>query len=209
VVIHELQIDGEGEGRPRLILAHGAGAPMDSEFMNLVATGLAAHGLAVVRFEFPYMASRRQGGGRRPPDPTRRLLQTFEEVIAQVGPAGRLVIGGKSLGGRVASMIADAAEVLGLVCLGYPFHPPGRPDRLRIEHLGPLKTPALFVQGERDPFGGCSEVEGYPLSERIRFHWLADGDHSFKPRVRSGHTLTAHLDSCVETVAGFVREVQA
>src|SRR5512134_970358 len=121
--------DGD-EGAPLTIaLAHGAGAPMDSPFMAFFAEGLANRGYRVARFEFPYMASRRAGDGqdRRPPDPTHVLIQAWRAVIAQLGAKigpHRLVIGGKSLGGRIASMVADDAGVRGLVCLGYPFHPP-------------------------------------------------------------------------------------
>lgn len=132
---HDLLITGDAAD-PRLVLAHGAGAPMDSPFMNNLAEGLAARSCCVVRFEFPYMAARRASGKRRGPDAQRTLLQAWREVVAQVGTAhGGIVIGGKSMGGRMASMVADATGVRGLVCLGYPFHPPGRPEKLRTEHL--------------------------------------------------------------------------
>src|ERR1700683_2872759 len=100
----------------------------------------------------------------------------------------KLVIGGKSMGGRIASLVADDAGVDGLVCLGFPFHPVGKPDKLRVEHLGKIKTPTLIVQGERDPFGSREEVAGYKLSAAVRIEWLVDGDHSFKPRKSSGRT---------------------
>ncbi len=175
-----------GADGPAIVLAHGAGAPMDSPFMNVVAAGLAAGGLRVARFEFPYMRRRRETGERRPPDREPALRAAWLEAIAALGGGERLVIGGKSLGGRMASLVADEAGARGLVCLGYPFHPPGQPDRLRTAHLRDLRTPTLIVQGTRDPFGTREEVAGYDLSPAIRVVWLEDGDHSFKPRVSSG-----------------------
>ena len=187
-----------------LVLAHGAGAPMDSPFMEEMAAGVAERGVRVVRFEFPYMAQRRVEGTKRPPNPARVLEQCWRDVIEAVGSPDRMVIGGKSMGGRIASHVADAAGVRGLVCLGYPFHPPGRPDRLRTAHLSKFETPSLIVQGERDPFGTRVEVEGYELSEAIQVAWLPDGEHSFRPRVRSGHTLEQNMHRAIDLVAGFV-----
>ncbi|HSG39062.1 MAG TPA: alpha/beta family hydrolase, partial [Thermoanaerobaculia bacterium] len=114
-------------------------------------------------------------------------------------------IGGKSMGGRMASLVADEAGVRGLVCLGYPFHPPGQLEKLRTAHLKDLRTPALIVQGTRDPFGTREEVAGYELSPKIRIAWMEDGDHSLKPRKSSGRTEAGNLAAAVEEVAGFVR----
>jgi predicted alpha/beta-hydrolase family hydrolase len=180
--------DGPQDSPTTVILAHGAGVPMDSAFMEAFATGIAAHGHRVVRFEFPYMAARRTSERRPPPDREAVLLATWREVIAAHGPTSRLVVGGKSMGGRMASMVADEAGVRGLVCLGYPFHAPGAPEKARIDHLKNLRTPALIVQGTRDPFGTKAEVAGYLLSPSIGIHWLEDGDHDFKPRASSGRT---------------------
>ena len=178
---------------------------MDSEFMNVLAEGIAAAGIEVVRFEFEYMAKRRGGGKRRGPDRAPKLIARFEEALFEVGPAEEVVIGGKSMGGRVASMVADEAEVAGVLCLGYPFHPPGKPDRLRTEHLETLKTPTLIVQGTRDPFGNQSEVSSYPLSRSIEVAWIEDGDHSFKPTKKSGRTLEQNLADAIETSVDFIR----
>ena len=195
------------EGAPyTLVLAHGAGAPMDSPFMQEIATLVATEGIRVVRFEFPYMASRRTGP-KRPPDREAVLRQAWLDVIEGLGGGDHVAIGGKSMGGRIASMVADEARVRGLVCLGYPFHPAGRPDRLRTAHLEALRTPALFAQGERDPFGSRAEVAGYALSWSIRMEWLADGDHSFRPRKASGHTLEAHMRSAATAVVDFMRDL--
>jgi uncharacterized protein len=177
---------------------------MDSPFMQRVAEGVAASGVRVIRFEFPYMQRRRQTGKRGAPDPGPLLMQSFRKMIEQVGGGSRLVIGGKSLGGRIASMVADGAAVRGVVCLGYPFHPPGRPDKTRTGHLENLRTPALILQGARDSFGGPEEVRGYKLSSAIRIEWLEDGDHSFKPRARSGRTEADNLRAAVALVADFI-----
>lgn len=189
-----------------LALAHGAGAPMDSDWMNTVAGAIAEAGFRVVRFEFPYMAERRDDGKKRPPNPQRILLETWQAVIDNLG-AARLVIGGKSMGGRMASLIADEAGVRGLVCLGYPFHPPGRPEKLRTEHLADLKTPALICQGERDPFGTTDDVAGYTLSPAIRVHWAPDGDHGLKPRKKSGYTEAGNIAAAVDAIADFMRKL--
>ena len=189
-------------------LAHGAGAAMDSPFMNTIAEGLAERGLRVARFEFPYMRARRSDGKRRGPDRLPVLEATWHEVIAELGPE-RLIIGGKSMGGRIASMVADAAGVQGLVCLGYPFHPPGKPDKLRIAHLAKLCTPALILQGTRDPFGKPDEVEHWPLSEQIRVRFIEDGDHSFKPRVKSGRTLEQNMTAAIAAICAFAESLDA
>jgi uncharacterized protein len=195
------------EDGPRVVLAHGAGAPMDSPSLKTLAAGLAAEGLRVARFEFPYMRARRTEGRQRPPDREPVLLDTWRAAVAELGGAGSLVIGGKSMGGRMASMIADEVGARGLACLGYPFHPPGKPERTRTAHLEHLRTPALVVQGTRDAFGTPEDVAGYTLSPAIRIVWLEDGDHSFKPRAASGRTEKQNLQEAVAAVAGFVRSL--
>jgi predicted alpha/beta-hydrolase family hydrolase len=197
--------DDGPKGSPTVVLAHGAGAAMDSPFLNTIAAGLAAGGIRVVRFEFPYMRRRRDTGERRPPDREPALREAWLDVIATLGGGENLVIGGKSMGGRMASLVADEASVRGLVCLGYPFHPPGQPEKLRTAHLRDLRTPTLIVQGTRDPLGTREEVERYDLSPAIRLVWLEDGDHSFKPRVSSGRTERGNLEAAVATVVGFVK----
>ena len=177
----DLLVDGPEAAPLTVVLAHGAGAPMHTPFMNAIARGLAGGGLRVVRFEFPYMRARRQTGARRPPDREPVLRQAWLDVITGLGGGGRLVIGGKSLGGRMASLVADEAAVGGLVCLGYPFHPPGQLARLRTAHLATLRTPTLIVQGTRDPFGTPSDVAGYDLTPQIRIEWIR------RPTTRSRH----------------------
>ena len=187
-----------------VVLAHGAGAPMDSPFMNRVAAGLAARGSRVTRFEFPYMAKRRESGKRGAPDRPPILLARWKDAVESLGGGDRVVVGGKSLGGRIASMIADEVGARGLVCFGYPFHPPGDASRLRTGHLETLTTRALILQGTRDAFGNREEVEGFRLSPSIRIHWIEGGDHSFKPPAKSGRTEKQNVEEAIAAAADFV-----
>ncbi|MBK8101365.1 MAG: alpha/beta hydrolase [Planctomycetes bacterium] len=200
----DLRIDGPPDAATTIVLAHGAGAGMDHEFLATFAQGLAAVGLRVIRFEFPYMAARRRGE-RRPPDRLPVLQQRFADVAAQGGPPTALVLAGKSMGGRVATTIADDLGVAGVVAIGYPFHPPRQPEQLRTAHLVNLRTKTLILQGERDPFGTRAEVAGYSLSAAIAIEWFADGDHSLVPRKSSGHTAASHLRRALDSAAAFVR----
>ena len=212
----EILADGPADAKHHLLLAHGAGAPMTSPFLETATRLLVERGLRVSRFEFPYMAARRDGGKRRPPPKAELLMESYREVVAEFVPtlpAGQvLLIGGKSMGGRVASLVADQlfanARIAGLVCLGYPFHPPGKPDRLRTAHLEALHCPALILQGERDPFGTRSEVETYKLSPSIHLHWAADGDHDLGPRGGSGFTRAGNLGAAADAIAAFARELR-
>lgn len=188
------------EDAPALLLAHGAGAAMDSEFMQFVARGLGEAAIRVLRFEFPYMAGRRIDGKRRPPDREPVLLDTWRQAVRESGVA-RPFIGGKSMGGRMASMVADEVGASGLVCLGYPFHPPGKPERLRTGHLESLATPTLIVQGTRDPFGTADDVAGYRLSPVIRIHWVERGNHDLRS---AGISKSASWSAVVEATAAFV-----
>ena len=201
-------IDGPASSPATLLLAHGAGAPMDSPFLQTMASGLAALGWRVVRFEFPYMAKARQSGQRRAPDRQPVLLQSWRDQVAAAASQGPLFLGGKSMGGRMASLVleeqAQAAAVLGCLCLGYPFHPPGKPESLRIAHLQTLTQPVLVVQGERDSFGRRAEVEGYGLSSAVQVHWIPDGDHSFKPTKRSGLSESANLQEAIAAADQFM-----
>ena len=192
---------------PTLILAHGAGAPMDSAWMNDMAARLAAHGVNVLRFEFPYMAQRRVDGGKRPPNPAPKLLECWREVYAVVRRhvAGKLAIGGKSMAGRMASLLADELGADALVCLGYPFYAVGKPEKPRVEHLAGLKTRTLIVQGERDALGNREVVEGYQLSSSIEVFWLVAGDHDLKPLKASGFTHEQHLAAAAQKVASFLQ----
>jgi predicted alpha/beta-hydrolase family hydrolase len=186
---------------------------MDTSFLETMARLLAERGVTVLRFEFGYMAARRSGGPKRPPPKAERLVDEYRAAVAGIAPGAPLLIGGKSMGGRVASLVADeldaAGRIAGLVCLGYPFHPPNQPTRLRTAHLGDLACPALIVQGERDPFGSRAEVDAMmasgQLSSAIRFHWAGDGDHDLGPRGGSGFTRKGNLAAAADAVAAFAK----
>lgn len=204
----KILFDGPEEkfAKHTLVLAHGAGAPMDSDFMNYFAAGLAEHEVRVARFEFPYMAHRRVTGIKRPPGRQVILLETWREVVAQIGK-NAVNIGGKSMGGRMATLLAaaeDAPPIRRLICLGYPFHPPGKPEILRTDHLLSLSVPTLIVQGDRDPMGNSNEVGGYKLSPAIQLHWCPDGNHDLAPRKNSGFTEKENWVAAMNTLAKFL-----
>jgi len=205
--------------RGTLVLAHGAGASMDSDFMNAITLELTQLGVTVVRFEFPYMQKRRDTGGRRPPDRAPILLecwrQVYEQLMRRDDLPRPLVIGGKSMGGRMATMIAgelhsvnavaiNPSEPIKVVCFGYPFHPPKKLDKLRTEHLQDIEFDVLVCQGTRDPMGNVEELKQIVLSDDVHFHWLEDGDHDLKPRVRSGFTQSQHIHSAALAASNFI-----
>ena len=188
-----------------LILAHGAGAGKDHPFMTRVGAGLSARGISVVRFDFLYISA-----GRRAPDRQPVLESTFEEVVRHVreelSPA-RLFLGGKSMGGRIATHLAAAGTRSdGLVMLGYPLHPPGRPDRIRDQHLYLIEDPVLFVEGTRDPFCPLGLLDEVRSKMRAPTDLLVveDGDHSFKVRKSSGRTTDEALDGVLEGIAAWI-----
>ncbi len=204
--------NGKSNTGATILLAHGAGAPMDSRAMNDIAESLADSGLRVARFEFDYMASRRRTGSAKPPPKAETLQPEYVKAIADLEAEGPLIIGGKSMGGRVASMIADeqfsAKRICGVLCLGYPFHPVGKPDVLRTAHLAGLQCPALIVQGTRDPFGTYEEVRQYKLSPSIEVDWLEDGDHDLRPRKKiSGFSSADHMRAMAEKVADWSKKL--
>ncbi len=202
-MVNSILHNGAPEAKNILFLAHGAGAFMDSPFMETIAQKISGDDIYVLRFEFPYMMARRASGGKRPPNPMEKLMSCYREVVAAQSQLGRRIfIGGKSMGGRVAAMISaeKADNIAGIVCLGYPFHPVGKPDRLRLDplRLGWCHRPTLIVQGTRDALGSVGEVAQYDLSPQVQFQWLEDGDHSFKPRKSSGlsHENALSMASC-------------
>lgn len=205
--------DGPEDARVTLLLAHGAGAPMDSASMNATASALAAQGIRVARFEFAYMASRRTAAGRKPPPRADKVMPEFVAAVDDLGAtSGLLLIGGKSMGGRVASMVADALfdarRIAGLVCLGYPFHPPNKPETLRTAHLADLKTPTLILHGTRDEFGSPEEIATYALSPSIEVQFLEDGDHDLKPRKSiSGFSTADHLRTIATSLDAWVQRI--
>ena len=198
--------NGPTDARLTVALGHGAGAPMDSPFMSYFAQGLAAK-YRVVRFEFPYMAARRKDGKVRPPDRAPVLLDTWQAVIAERAP-GPLVIGGKSMGGRMASLIAaepgHAAHVRGLLCLGYPFYGAGRKDKPRIDHLMEIKLPTLICQGTRDPMGDHAAISKLHFPRNLHIHWAEDGNHDLCPRKASGRTPDENWREALDAAMAFL-----
>jgi predicted alpha/beta-hydrolase family hydrolase len=196
-----------GEAVAWLVVGHGAGAGMDHPFLVGFCRAMAEHGVATVRFNFPYTDA-----GRRAPDPEPHLRKAWVEVFAAaMGMAGGLPVlaGGKSLGGRIASMCAaDGMPARGVVFLGYPLHSPARPERVRAEHLARIGVPMLFLQGTRDPFARADLLEAAlaGLGERATLVWIEGGDHSFEVRGRRsdpreiGASLAEHAGPWVRRV---------
>ena len=198
-----------------LILGHGAGAGKEHEFMQDMANELVAKGISTVLFNFPYMQTIKSTGKRRPPDKADKLMSHFAAVIESCSKDNSALrnlpvfIGGKSMGGRMATMVYEGiSNVKGAIALGYPFHPPGKPEKTRTEHLLTATKPLLIIQGERDTFGTKSEIESgeenYALSSIIECVFLEDGDHSFKPRKASGKTQQEHIVKAAELTAAFI-----
>ena len=199
----------------QIILAHGAGAGLQSDFMQQLANLLAACGITTWLFNFPYMQRSVEEGKKRPPDRMPKLLAHLTEVIAQVTKSDDyqailpLAIGGKSMGGRAATMwLADSEAsselkdlISGVVVFGYPFHPPGKPDALRVEHLTDMDKPGLVLQGERDTFGNRERVRQLMLPVNFTVRWVADGDHSLKPRKSAATTYADNLQFAAQEVA--------
>jgi len=193
------------------LFAHGAGAPMYSPFMETVAIGLASRGIRVVRFEFPYMTKRREDGKKRPPDRQPALIQSFVEAIESLQSLNtKLFIGGKSMGGRMASLLTadpqavNTHNIAGCVCFGYPFHAPGKPMGNRVDHFTSLAQPALICQGTRDPFGGHEEFASQTLPKKVAIEWIKDGDHDLKPRKASGRTHAENIECAINAAAKFM-----
>lgn len=197
----------QGQARVgRLLITHGAGAGLDSEVLVSFRCALAEHGVQTVGLEFAYLRQMRKQGRRRPPPRVGRLVDEVAlgcDILSQASPAP-LWLGGKSMGGRVASMLASRDGAAGLVLCGYPFHPPRRPDRLRLDHWPALRCPVLVLQGTRDPFGNRDEVSGYALPDAVQVRWLEDGDHDWKPRRASGRSQAELIHEAAESAAAFM-----
>lgn len=190
-----------------ILLAHGAGAGMDHPFMLQMDELLSGIGLGVVRFEFPYMQKRREDGTRRPPDRMPVLLEHYKSLIDSHCAESDIpvYIAGKSMGGRVASMLLEETDAAACFALGFPFHPAGKPDKLRTDHLEDITKPVYIFQGTRDAMGNREEVVHYALSESVHLHWLEDGDHDLKPRKASGFTQQMHLEHVTRQIEEIIR----
>jgi hypothetical protein len=193
-----------GTPRALFVFAHGAGAGQHHPFMAGVSRALAAHGVDVVTFDFPYKRLQRSAPDRPPV-----LEQSFRDAVAAArawSTAGRLFIGGKSMGGRIAThLAAQGLESLsGTVCLGYPLHPPGKPEQLRVAHLPSIHTPVLVIQGERDAFGTPDELRPHLNAMRtdVRLHVIPRADHSLAVRGRAMAETYAELADIVARFIG-------
>ncbi|PTT46652.1 alpha/beta fold hydrolase [Aeromonas sp. HMWF016] len=210
--MHEVIREGAVDAPVRILLAHGAGAGMEHTFLAELSRLLAGPDIEVVRFNFPYMSKRALDGKRRPPDRQPVLLAHWREVVREFAHP-RLFLAGKSMGGRMAAEISDEIycemNAAGLLILGYPFHPPARPDRWRGEVLKQIKTPTLLLQGERDTFGSRVELADFPFSSAVSVHWLTDGDHGFKPRKSSGLCEQDNLQQAASRIRQFVGALPA
>lgn len=192
-----------------IIFAHGAGMAMDHEYMQRFSLLLSQRGFKVIRFEFLYMQHRRETGKQKFPDKIDVLIECFKEVIDNcrsdiIESNKPLYLLGKSLGGRIATLIANELEPLvylqGVFVLGYPFHPIGKPSVLRTAHLHDQKVEVSIFQGERDKFGSKDEVLEYQSALDVTLYWLEDGDHDLKPRVKSGFTQLQHLSKIADII---------
>lgn len=192
---------------PVIILAHGAGSDMRSPLLSFVHEALATCGIACVKFNFPYREA-----ARKLPDPPQRLERAWRSVIERVRGEMRpadLVVGGHSMGGRIASMLAAHGEpVAGLVLLGYPLQPAGRPDVLRSEHLPHIACPVLFVQGSRDRLCDLAPLRGVltTLSAPTTLHVIEEADHSFKVPKRSGKSQRQVWEDMVDAVQSWLAQ---
>lgn len=192
------------------IMAHGAGAPMTSQWMESITKHLKNYNIQVIRFEFPYMEQRKLTDKKTPPNRKPILLKSWINVVREVQKKLKIetkdiYIGGKSMGGRMASLICDELNVKGLICLGFPFHAPKKDPKDRISHLSSLRTKTMIIQGTRDPMGTKKEVSTYKLSKQIKIHWLEDGNHDLKPRVKSGYTFEFHMENSAKLINSFIR----
>lgn len=190
----------------RLLLTHGAGAGQTSHFMQRLRESLALHGVQVWGIDFSYMQRIWHEGRRRPPPRIESLvdeLAVWRDALIPLASAAPspLWLGGKSMGGRVSSLLAARDEAPGLALFGYPFHPPGKPERTRLSHWPNLTCPTWVLQGTRDPFGRESEVREYALPATVHMHFLDDGDHDWQPRRRAGHDQAALIEEAVRVVA--------
>ena len=204
--------------RAVLMLAHGAGAAMDSSFMERIAAMLADNGIVVVRFEFSYMARRRVDGKRRPAGRAERWTHHYFRAVEELLQGENwnkawdglpLLIGGKSMGGRVAAMLANDEDldlaVKGVVVFGYPFHAIGKsePENWRMEPLEKSLLPILICQGERDDFGWWDEVEAIELPPQVTLEWITDGSHDLGPTGKSEATMKSNMLHAASLAADF------
>ena len=193
------------------VFAHGAGADKSHTFMESVALQLNVHQINVVRFNFPYMDKRLSDGKKYPPNRMPILLSCYKNIIDKyvscISESIPLFIGGKSMGGRVAATLASTEKrISGVICIGYPFHPQKKPEKLRLEPLQETLKSILILQGDRDSLGNQEEVGNYIISSLCNIQFFEDGDHDLKPRVKSGFTHDEHIAEAIERIVGFIND---
>lgn len=201
-------IDNVEHATALVVFAHGAGADKSSEFMEQVAQLLNQASINVIRFNFDYMDKRLVDGKRYPPDRMPKLRECFLKTISEIDSALPLFLIGKSMGGRVAATLVEESleKVKGVVCMGYPFHPQNKPEKLRLEPLQNNQKPVLVLQGDRDALGNKQEIAQYQMSKLCHIEFFDDGDHNLKPRVKSGFTHHQHLERAALSIRKFIDE---
>ncbi|HEY5014108.1 MAG TPA: alpha/beta family hydrolase [Acidimicrobiia bacterium] len=211
-LVTELELQGSKRGADRaVLLAHGAGADMHAATLTTFADALVDAGVPVMRFNFPYRTA-----GRRAPDRPAVLAAATREAAAELArrtklPPARLVLGGRSMGGRYTSLaVGDADDplaALGLLLLGYPLHPAGKPEKLRVDHFPRITVPVLFVSGTRDSLAEATALREHAqaIPGRVSFHWIETADHGFKPLKSSGTTTTEALETAAVAAVSWVR----
>ncbi|RUO49721.1 alpha/beta family hydrolase [Pseudidiomarina donghaiensis] len=193
------------DGAVRIIFAHGAGAGLQSDFMQYFALGLALKNIEVVRFNFPYWQKFMDTGVRRPPNPMAELEHCMRTVAQQYNDNKSLYLMGKSMGARVAFRLADELNASAAIALGFPFHPVGKPEKLRLDDLDNSCDQNLIIQGTRDSFGKPEEVAGYNLPKNVSLQWIEHGDHSLEPTKRSGLAREQLWQNAIEQIEKQVR----
>lgn len=193
--------------KAQFIFAHGAGAGKESEFMQTMADKLSQLGINVGLFNFEYMDKAIALGRKQPPQKADKLIAYYSEVLQQTDPVLPLFIGGKSMGGRMASLLACEQNVKGVIAFGYPFHPPGKHDKLRTAHFSQLRAPLFVIQGERDTFGNREFVSALTLPDTVHLDWISHGDHSLVPTKRSGLTSDQNWQHAASIAVAHINEV--
>jgi uncharacterized protein len=208
--VHLIDDAAEPEGgstRATVLLAPGAGSTADAPTLRAVATALRGHGLRVVRCELDYQHQRRVTGKRGRQPSAEQVVDEYAAAAAPLAAAGPVLLGGLSFGGRVATMAATRAGAAGAVAIGYPFHPPTAPEKVRTVHLLDTAVPVLVCQGTRDEFGTPAEVASYGLPDAVRVHWIDGADHGLRPAPRSGVRAAEVVAEVGRVVAAWVDEV--
>lgn len=203
VAIHRDNADGQY----RVIFAHGAGAGLQSDFMQYIALALALNDIEVVRFNFPYWQKFMDSGVRRPPNRMLELEHCMRTVASQFNDDKPLFLMGKSMGSRVAFRLADELNARAVIALGFPFHPVGKPEKLRLDDLNNHREQNLIIQGTRDNFGKPEQVRSYPLPANVAVKWIKGGDHSLEPTKRSGYTREQLWQAAVNEVTKLIKSV--